>query len=229
MPVQFPSLGNLPRGLSGFLLKLVNAVNQLEVDLRGRLTLEQQLRGRTDAVSRDLREQIETERQAAAEAQAGLRTQLDAVTAARVADREDAEQRQAGLEAAIAAALQFPLLLGGDELRVLTSTAWVRVPGCEDVEITGPGGDMTFVLDVRSARVTAAAGMEGLLRLRNLSRPSAGEVSVQGTTAKSYAFPVDIAEGRAVYTFEGRVSRSSPARGSDGMVIGSATLRARAA
>ena len=85
MPIQLPGHEpGLGGGLSSWLGRLVTFVNGLEVQLRGRPSLEQQLAGRQDAVAQQIRQQIGAERTAQQQVAAGLRGQLDDETRARI-------------------------------------------------------------------------------------------------------------------------------------------------
>ena len=85
MPLTLPGHEpGLSGGLSSWLGRLVTFVNGLEVEVRGRPSLEQQLAGRQDAVAQQLRQQIGAERTVQQQVAAGLRGQLDEETRARI-------------------------------------------------------------------------------------------------------------------------------------------------
>ena len=100
MPIQLPGHEpGLEAGLSSWLGRLVTFVNALEVEVRGRQSLEQLLIGRQDAVAQQLRQQIGAERTAQQQVAAGLRGQLDEETRARI----EASQQVADIRDAIKA------------------------------------------------------------------------------------------------------------------------------
>lgn len=241
MPVLLPSTAGWPKGLDGFLKILIAAVNGLEDEVRGRRTAEELLRGRTDAVARDLRAQIATERANSDAVIAGLRSRLDEFAAERMSERAAAELLREGLDRIVRdlvrgnvqsianAALQFPVILGGDALRTLTSTSWTHFPGTERVTIARPGPGVSAVLELRNVYVTSTI-VTGFVRFRDLSLPSGIEHRITETgRGVRMSFPVTFSSGRKDYAIEGRVVRRSSTLTRQGIKIGAAILRAEEA
>ena len=238
MPIQ--RVGHqqgMSAGLSSWLDRLAGFLNNLELDVKGRPGLEQAIAGRQDAQAQALRAQIEELRRVNEEAQAGLRSQLSAEQQARLSAEAAVEglvERVAVLEAGgdardlALASFQFPVSFGGDELRVLTSTSWAKIPGSEEHVIRRPPRVLTTML-VAGDVFTTSSAVTGMLRFRDIVT-GAVVSSASGSITSSHnavVLNLSLPDSSGTYVVEGQVVRGPGARASDGLRCGSLSVKVR--